>query len=405
LPLFDYTGFNARGQRASGTIDAAGRKAASQALRDQGIFPTSLETAGGLRNRDFRALFRRGQQVAVAELAAATRQLATLINAGLALDDALATVAEQAEIPLLHQTLTSLREDVRQGESLHAALAKYPRLFPPIYINIVHVGEDSGTLDQALHRLADFLEGQARIRSRIQAALAYPLLMTVVGVGVLGFLFTFVVPKITRMLDDMGQALPWPTVMLIQANRIFTDYWWLFLLVLAAALYSLDRYRRTARGRQHIDRLLLDLPVVGRLQLLIATARFARTLSILLGNGVPLLKALEIARNLLGNSNLRQAIETAGRRVQEGGSLAVALRESALFPPMLTQVTAAGEKSGQLEEMLMRVADSYEHQTDLAITGMLSLLEPMMILVMGGVVGFVVLAILLPIFQASQGFG
>ncbi len=229
--------------------------------------------------------------------------------------------------------------------------------------------------------------------------------MTFVGVGVLGFLFTFVVPKITRMLDDMGQALPWPTVLLIQANRILTGYWWLFLLLLAAALYGLDRYRRTTRGRQHLDRLLLDLPVFGRLQLLIATARFARTLAILLGNGVPLLKALEISRNLLGNSNLRQAIETAGRRVQEGGSLAGALRESALFPPMLTQVTAAGEKSGQLEEMLLRVADSYEHQTDLAITGMLSLLEPLMILVMGGVVGFVVLAILLPIFQASQGFG
>ena len=405
MPLFDYVGFNARGQRAAGTVDAAGRKAAAQLLRDQGIYPTSLEAAGAVRTRDLRGLFRRGQTVAVAELAAATRQLATMISAGLALDDALATVAEQAEIPLLHQTLTSLREAVRQGESLHAALANYPRLFPEIYVNIVHVGEDSGTLDQALHRLADFLEGQARIKSRIQAALAYPVLMTFVGVGVLGFLFTFVVPKITRMLDDMGQALPWPTVLLIQANRILTGYWWLFLLLLAAALYGLDRYRRTTRGQQHLDRLLLDLPVVGRLQLLIATARFARTLAILLGNGVPLLRALEISRNLLGNSNLRQAIETAGRRVQEGGSLAGALRESALFPPMLTQVTAAGEKSGQLEEMLTRVADSYEHQTDLAITGLLSLLEPLMILVMGGVVGFVVLAILLPIFQASQGFG
>ena len=236
MPLFDYKGFDARGHSVSGTIDSAGRKAASQALRDQGIFPTSLETAGAARTRNFRALFSRGQRVAVSELAAATRQLATLINAGLALDDALATVAEQAEIPLLRQTLTSLREEVRQGESLHAALARYPRLFPPIYVNIVHVGEDSGTLDLALHRLADFLESQARIKSRIQAALAYPILMSVVGVGVLGFLFTFVVPKITRMLDDMGQALPWPTVILIQINRITTGYWWLFLLLLAAVL-------------------------------------------------------------------------------------------------------------------------------------------------------------------------
>ncbi|MCM2264525.1 MAG: type II secretion system inner membrane protein GspF [Desulfuromonadales bacterium] len=404
MPLFEYAGFDTGGRRVTGTIDSNGRKAASQALRDRGVFPTSLEPLA-VRTRGYRQWFGGGQRVAAAELATVTRQLATLIGAGLALDDALGTVAEQAELPQLHRTLISLREEVRQGESLHAALSRQPKIFPDLYVSIVRVGEDSGTLDQALARMADFLENQARISSRIQAALAYPLLMSVVGIGVLGFLFTFVVPKITRMLEELGQALPWPTVILIQANRIATGYWWLFLPLLAATVYMFDRYRRTEHGCLHIDRLLLDIPVFGRLQLLIATARFARTLSILLSNGVPLLKALEIARGLLGNSNLRQAVEKAGRRVQEGGSLAAALRESALFPPMLIQVTAAGEKSGQLEEMLTRVADSYEHQTDLAITGMLSLLEPLMILVMGGVVGFVVLAILLPIFQASQGFG
>jgi len=404
MPLFEYAGFDTGGRRVTGTIDSNGRKVASQALRDRGVFPTSLEPLAA-RARGYRHWFGGGQRLAVAELAAATRQLATLLGAGLALDDALGTVAEQAEHPLLHRTLISLREEVRQGEALHAALAGHPKIFPDLYVSIVRVGEDSGTLDQALARMADFLENQARVRSRIQAALAYPLLMSVVGVGILGFLFAFVVPKITRMLEELGQALPWPTVILIQANRIATGYWWLFLPLVAAASYLFDRYRRTEHGRLHIDRLLLDIPVFGRLQLLIATARFARTLAILLSNGVPLLKALEIARSLLGNSNLRQAVEKAGRRVQEGGSLAGALRESALFPPMLIQVTAAGEKSGQLEEMLTRVADSYEHQTDLAITGMLSLLEPLMILVMGGVVGFVVLAILLPIFQASQGFG
>lgn len=404
MPLFEYAGFDASGRRVTGTIDGVGRKAVSQMLRERGIFPTSLEPLAAGQRRGWFGRFGGGQRIAAAELSAATRQLATLLGAGLALDDALGTVADQAEIPLLHRTLTSLREDVRQGESLHAALTRHPRLFPELYVSIVRVGEDSGTLDQSLQRMADFLENQARIRSRIQAALAYPVLMTVVGIGVLAFLFAFVVPKITRMLDDMGQALPWPTVILIEANRILAGYWWLLLLLLAAGLYFFDRYRRTEAGRFHLDRLVLRIPVVGRLQLLIATARFARTLSTLLSNGVPLLKALEIARSLLGNSNLRQAIEAAGRRVQEGGSLAVALRESALFPPMLTQVTAAGERSGQLEEMLQRVAESYEHQTDLAITGMLSLLEPLMILVMGGVVGFVVLAILLPIFQASQGF-
>jgi len=403
VPLFEYAGFDAGGKRVAGTIDSTGRKGASQLLRERGVFTTALEPLGA-RRPGYRLWFGGGQRVPTAELAAATRQLATLLGAGLALDDALGTVAEQTEISLLQRTLIGLREDVRQGEALHAALARQPRIFPDLYVSIVRVGEDSGTLDQALQRMADFLENQARIRSRIQAALAYPLLMSLVGVGVLAFLFTFVVPKITRMLAEMGQALPWPTILLIEVNRIFTGYWWLLLPLLAAGSYLIDRYRRTERGRLHIDRLLLDTPLLGRLQLLIATARFARTLATLLGNGVPLLKALEIARSLLGNSNLRRAIETAGQRIQEGGSLAVALRESALFPPMLIQVTAAGEKSGQLEEMLLRVADSYEHQTDLAISGLLALLEPLMILVMGGIVGFVVLAILLPIFQASQGF-
>jgi general secretion pathway protein F len=229
--------------------------------------------------------------------------------------------------------------------------------------------------------------------------------MALVGVGVLIFLFIFVVPKITRMLEDMGQELPWPTQLLISLNNLLAGWWWLLLLAAAGAAFLLRRYRQSEAGREHLDRLQLKVPLFGRLLLLIVTARLARTLATLLGNGVPLLKALAISRSLLGNRLLNQALAVASQRVQEGGSLAAALRESALFPPMLVQLVAAGEKSGQLEEMLYRVADSYEHQTDLSITGMLSLLEPLMILVMGCLVGFVVLAILLPIFEASQGFG
>lgn len=403
MPLFEYTGYDAQGRKASGTIDGPGRKAATQALREQGIFPTELKESAGPRKRGG-LRFGRGR-VPASELAGATRQLATLLAAGLAIDDALATVVEQIEQQLLHRTLARLREDVRQGEALHAALAKHPAVFPELYVSIVQVGEDSGTLDQAMHRLADFLEAQARIRARVQAALAYPVLMAFVGIGVLAFLFAFVVPKITRMLEDMGQDLPWPTQLLITLNSLLSSYWWLLLIMAAGAAYFLARYRQSAAGRLHLDRLQLKAPLFGKLLLLIITARLARTLATLLSNGVPLLKALAITRSLTSNRLLNQALATASQRVQEGGSLAAALRESALFPPMLAQLVSAGEKSGQLEDMLYRVADSYEHQTDLSITGMLSLLEPLMILVMGCLVGFVVLAILLPIFEASQGFG
>jgi general secretion pathway protein F len=200
-------------------------------------------------------------------------------------------------------------------------------------------------------------------------------------------------------------ALPWPTLLLINLVDFLVAWWWLLAIGLVAGVTLLMRYRRTESGRLRTDQMLLKAPLFGRLLLLIATSRFSRTLGTLLQSGVPLIKALDISRNLLANRVLSLAVESAIVQVQEGGSLAGALRESAVFPPMLVQVTAAGEQSGKLEEMLFRVADTYEHQSDLSITGMLSLLEPLMILFMGGVVGFAVLAILLPIFQASQGFG
>jgi general secretion pathway protein F len=405
LPLFEYSGLDNQGRKKTGTIDGPGRKAVTQQLSDQGIYLTDLRATGTQRAHRMSFRFGLRPKLPTGELAAATRQMATLLGAGLALDEALNTVSEQTEQPLLTGAFAKIREHVVQGGTLHEALAGHRQIFPDLFINMIQVGEDSGTLDRTMYRLADFLESQARMRARIQAALAYPLLMSVVGSGVLAFLFVFVIPKITSMLTELDRALPWPTLLLITLTDFLASWWWLLALLLVLVLIALKRYRDTERGRKQIDSLVLKAPLFGRLQLLIVTARFARTLGTLLESGVPLLKALDIARNLLTNQVLSQAIETVTLRVQEGGSLAVALKETSVFPPMLAQLTAAGEKSGKLEEMLFRVADTYEHQTDLSMTGMLSLLEPLMILLMGGIVGFVVLAILLPIFEASQGFG
>jgi general secretion pathway protein F len=405
VPLFEYTGLDGQGRKVSGRIEGAGRSLVSQQLREQGIFPTELHESSSARVRHRWSNLLVSLQSSTAELASATRQLSTLLGAGLSLDVALGTVAEQTDQPMIGRVLSDVREEVIQGNPLHQALARHRAVFPDLFINMVQVGENSGTLDEALQRLADFLENQARTRARIQAALAYPVLMTLVGSGVLAFLFVFVVPKITRMLQEMEMALPWPTLLLINLVDLLVDWWWLLAIGLVACVTLLLRYRRSESGRLRTDQMLLKAPLIGRLLLLIATSRFSRTLGTLLQSGVPLIKALDISRNLLANRVLSQAVESAIVKVQEGGSLAVALRESAVFPPMLVQVTAAGEQSGKLEEMLFRVADTYEHQSDLSITGMLSLLEPLMILFMGGVVGFAVLAILLPIFQASQGFG
>ena len=405
MPLFEYSGLDSQGRKKTGTIDVPSRKVAAQQLRNQGIYPTQLHESNVKRRKEWSFRLGTSLRLPTAELAAATRQMATLLAAGLSLDDALNTVAEQAERPLLSRTFAGLRENVVRGEPFYHALSLHRSIFPEFFINMVQVGEGSGTLDQSMHRLADFMENQARMRSRIQAALAYPLLMSFVGSGVLIFLFVFVVPKITRMLTELEQALPWPTVLLIGLTDVLSNWWWLLALILVRLIVALNRYRQTKQGRLRTDTLLLRAPLFGRLQLLIITSRFSRTLATLLESGVPLLKALDISRNLLTNRLLKEAVETAIQSVKEGGSLASSLRQTAVFPPMLAQVAAAGEKSGQLEQMLFRVADTYEQQTELSISSLLSLLEPLMILIMGSIVGFVVLAVLLPIFQASQGFG
>ncbi|MFA5516809.1 MAG: type II secretion system inner membrane protein GspF [Desulfuromonadales bacterium] len=405
MALFAYSGFNAAGKKIAGTVEASGRRAVVQKLRSQGIYPTTVQEESAAVPAPGFSRLRLARRVPVTELAAATRQLGTLLGAGLPLDEALATIGSQLENEALARAFNGVREEVVQGESLYNALSRHPRIFPVLYVNMVQVGENSGTLDQVLQRLTDFLEGQARMRSRIRAAMAYPLLMGLIGVCVLFFLLTFVVPKVVRMLEDMGQTLPLPTLLLIRTSDFLSTWWWLLLMLVPLVILGYRWYARTEAGRLRLDRVALSMPLFGRLNLLLSTARFTRTLATLQHSGVPLLKSLEIVRNLMQNQVLQQVLDDTAVAVREGEGLAAPIRRSGVFPPMVAQMAAVGERSGELEDMLFRVADAYEHQVDLTITGMLSLLEPFMILFMGGIVGFIVLSILLPIFQASQGMG
>jgi general secretion pathway protein F len=404
VPLFDYSGFDASGKKVSGVTEAAGKRVALQKLRAEGIFATELhEESAAPKRRLPRRRF--AGSVPASELASATRQMATLLGAGLPLDETLTSVAGQIEHHGLVRALGRVREEVIQGEALHIALSRHAKIFPSLYVNMIQVGESSGSLDQVLQRLADFLEDQARLKSRIRSAMAYPLLMALIGTGVLFFLFAFVVPKVTRMLEDLDRALPLPTLLLIRGSDFLSAWWWLLLILLALTGLALHRYRRSEKGRLRLDRIALNAPLVGKLNLLIATSRFTRTLSTLLHSGVPMLTALDICGNLLENRVLRQAIADTTIAVREGEGLAGPLKRSGVFPPMVAQMAAVGEKSGEIENMLLRVAEAYEHQVEMSISGLLSLLEPLMILFMGTVVGFIVMAILLPIFEASQGMG
>ncbi len=404
MPLFEYSGFNASGKKVSGFIEGPGRNAVVQKLRSQGIFPSSLREEREAHSKKFalREMFRR--KVPTLQTATATRQLAILLGAGLPLDEALKSLGEQLDHPVLARAINRARQDVIAGEAFHQALENQ-RIFPRLFTSMVQVGENTGRLEQVLGSLADFLEEQAQLRSKVQAALAYPILMTLIGAFVLAFLFVYVIPKVTRMLADLGQTLPLPTRLLIGLTNFISTYWWGIAIALALAGYGLFHFAKTARGKALMDRIALRAPLFGKLNLYIATSRFARTLAILLHGGVPLLTALEIVRNLFRNGLLTNTLETTLVSVREGEGLAGPLRQAGIFPPIVAQMVAIGEKSGELEGVLFKVAEAHEQQVGMTLTTMLSLLEPLMILVMGVVVGFVVIAVLLPIFQASQGIG
>ena len=406
MPIYAYTGLTPQGRTVSGVIDADSPKTARVSLRRTGIFPTAVEeerthqaASVGVMSQTIGSRFER---VPAQDLALLTRQFATLIRAGLPLLECLGTLIEQVEQARLKRILTHVRQQVREGRSLADALQAHPRVFSTIYVNMIRAGEESGTLEAVLTRLADYSESQARLVRTVQSALTYPLIMIVVSIAILVFLLTYVVPQVTRIFTDTGRPLPLATRILLACSSFFANYWWGILLFLAGGTLVAVRITRTPKGSEWYDRTLLRLPWLGRLFQRLNVARFARTLSTLLASGVPILTALSIVTHLLNNSVLRRAVEDARTSVQEGESLAAPLRRSGLFPALLTQMIAVGERSGELEGMLSRAADAYDEEVTVALSRLTSLLEPLTILLMGGVILFIVLAILLPIFDLNQ---
>jgi general secretion pathway protein F len=406
MPIYSYKGLTAQGQGVSGVVDADSPKSARLSLRRTGIFPTEVSeerlASPALSVSDTRGIASLFERVSAQELALLTRQFATLAGAGLPLVECLSTLIEQMEQPVLKRVLSHVRQQVREGRSLADALRSHPRIFSEIYVNMVRAGEESGALEIVLSRLADYTEGQARLLRTVQSALTYPVLMVFVASAILIFLLAYVVPQVTRLFGETGQVLPLTTRILIGVSSFLASYWWsfLFLGVLTALVGA--RLLRTSKGRERCDRILLRLPWVGRLLQRLSVARFARTLSTLLTSGVPILTALNIVTALMSNGLLRRVVEEARTRVQEGESLAAPLKRSGLFPALLIQMIAVGERSGELETMLARAADAYDEEVTTSLARLTSLLEPLTILIMGGVVLFIVMAILLPIFQLNQ---
>jgi general secretion pathway protein F len=388
MPIFYYKGYKTDGSQAAGTLEADGIQDAIAAVKARGIYPRDVGTFEHKQTRWFSGKYD------PALLPHITRQLSTLLSSGVPLIDALKSLSDENK-GFWKGALVGIRENVSAGASLSRALEAHPGLFPEFYINMVAAGEQSGTLDKVLIRVADFLEKQASIQSKLRSAMIYPVFMAFVGFIVMSFLFTFVVPKIVKIFENSKSALPFITVVLIKVSNLFVNYWWL-VIILAVGLVMAIRRLREKHGR-YLDDLKLRLP--GNVLQSLYFGRFARTLGFLLGGGLPMLRSLELSAKSTGNIVIGERIRQAAKSVAEGARLSASLEG---FPPVLLQLIATGEKSGSLAEVLNKTADSYEEDFERRVQRALALLEPSMILLMGLVVGFIVLAVLLPMFQLNQ---
>lgn len=403
MPVFEYIAIDAAGKRVKGMLDADTAVSARQKLREMELMPTQVgETTKAVKPARETTLADLLARPKTADIALFTRQLAVLLQAGMPLIDAFNAVLEQIDNKRLVKVVYQIKETISEGASLSGALEQHTRYFPRLYINMVKAGESSGALEVVLFRLADFMDKQLALRRRVGSALIYPALMMLVGFGVLFFLMTYIIPTITKIFSQFNRALPTPTIVLISVSAFMRAYWWAIFAALVLAALMVVQYRRTEGGRARWDRMKLAVPIFGKLNRKMAVARFVRTLGTLTQSGVNLLDSLEIVKSIVDNQVISLALAQAQDGVRRGEALAASLKRSGVFPPVVIHMIALGERSGQLEDMLISVADTFDDEVETTLSGLVSLLEPAMIVLMAAVVGFVVLAMLLPIFDMNS---
>jgi len=400
MTAYRYEAVDARGKPRRGHIDAETPRQVRDQLRAEGLFPTAIAAANAAEAGADGAASR--TRLAPGQVALSTRQLATLVRSGMPLDQALAAVAEQADDARAAKLFGTVRAQVSAGESLAGALARWPRTFSGLYRGLVAVAADTGRLPEVLERLADYLESREALKQKFTLALIYPVLVTVIAFAVIAVLLTYVVPQVVSVYQQSRQTLPWLTQALIAVSGFLraTGWMWLVALAVAAAAFAFANRRESFRMRWHA--MLLGTPVLGRLVTAIDTARFASTLAILVGSGAPLLRALDAAREVVWALPLRGAAAAAAVLVREGVSVARALKEQRVFPPVLVHLVANGEASGQLAPMLERAAGELEREAERRLTWFAALLQPALIVAMGAIVLILVLAVMLPIVSMNQ---
>ncbi|MFC1604208.1 type II secretion system F family protein [Planctomycetota bacterium] len=335
-------------------------------------------------------------------MSTATWQLASLLHAGIPLVPALSALVEQLGSRPLAKVFTQIRDKVNEGTSFAKAMEEYPAVFSEIFVSMVGAGEATGTLENVLSRLAEMSEKSSNLTNKVKAAMAYPLFMAIAGVAVVGFIFVFVIPSITKLFLEMNRQLPWPTVMLIRISNFMQSYFWVLVIVSTGIVAALVFWLKTPTGRRHWDQFKLKCPLFGHLTLQITISRFSRTLAVLLASGLSIVEALDLGRRVIGNSVISEVVDEAKEAISRGERIADSFRKSGIFPPIVIHMIAAGEKSGGIEEGLTNVSDVFDNEVEATVKTLTSLLEPVMIILLGIIVGFIVLAILLPIFDINQ---
>ena len=403
MGAFEYVALDTSGKERKGLIEGDTAKHVRQLLRDKQLLPIEILEAAQReqkQNRSRRPFMRRG--LSSLDLALLTRQLATLLRSGLPLEETLQAVAEQTEKARVQRIILGVRSKVVEGHPLADGLRDFPQAFPEIYRATVSAGEQSGKLDSVLERLADYTESRQVMGQQVSHALVYPIVLLVLSFAIVSFLLAYVVPQVVAVFESGHQELPLATRILIGASDLVRHYWVYGVIVIAGALWGFSRWVKRPEARLKVDRLLLRLPLAGKLIRGVNTARFSRTFSILTASAVPVLEALRISAEVVINMPMRNAVEEAALRVREGAPIGKSLAARKLFPPMMIHLIASGESSGELEKMLERAASNQEREMDGLLSTLTNLLGPMMVVFMGAVVMFIVIALLLPIFQLND---
>tara|TARA_R110002012_G_scaffold85974_1_gene214085 strand:- start:1361 stop:2584 length:1224 start_codon:yes stop_codon:yes gene_type:complete len=406
MAAFDYQAVDSRGKNKKGVIEGDTPRHVRSLLREQGLMPVEVTPSLQKNKKEGKkSLFSAGKKISASELALITRQLSTLVESGLPIEESLMAVGEQCDKNSLKSMVMAVRTKVTEGYGLAESMAEFPQIFNRLFRAMVAAGEKSGHLDKVLDRLADYTEQRQQLRSQLIQALVYPIIMTIVATGVITILLTSVVPKIVGQFEHMGANLPGTTKLLIASSDFLRDYGLVIVILIAGLMLLWSQLLKKASFKFGYHKHFLALPGIGNVAKSINTARFARTLSILTASAVPLLESMKISGEVLDNLYIKQSVKESADKVREGASLRVSLEQTKLFPPMMLHMIASGEKSGQLEHMLGRAADNQDREFEAIVSISLKAFEPALMVVMGGIVLFIVMAILQPILQLNTLIG